>query len=280
MFVSEFFLTELSSWKQHALKGEVSNKGLMKLSKAGVRKPVLAKLAGVEKGAEEKKRKAGAIDTTADIYQTALEKNNKDHTLTGRIITTKPKEKKEQDPTSIIDDHEANEARETRKRLNKGITSPTTLFTKKIPDIDKLKIVGRHVNPKVLKDEYKTRDQLVSQYPHLKNQKAIKAIVDYRKDSGEDDYVRGHTNAQLNRVANKLDKYKLQHQKVIKKYLDDRLIANDNQNVSGRIRRLKPDNHESLLNKADIKSDKKYKKLHDMEKKSENLLDKNSYVKM
>ena len=263
MFVSELFLNELSSWKQHALKGEVSNKGLMKLTKAGVRKPVLNKLAGIQNGIDAKLKKAGATKSSSKIEDEYDDRSNVyfvPRTKTGKIVSHSPHDKKEQDQTGTSDDHEANEARETRKKINKGIKSDEVeFFNKGAPTMI------FHSNPKVLKDEYKTRDQLLSQYPHLKNQKTIKPDLEYRHDSGETDYVRSHTNAQLNRVANKLDKYSLKKQKIDKELSDTKDLQNIKNKVYDKLK-TNPVDNASKLKKQRTRMDDGIKKLDTISK--------------
>ena len=55
------YLFEATRWKKEALKGNVSNQGLMNLTKAGVRKPVLRYIAGVNTGTDNIRKKAGAV---------------------------------------------------------------------------------------------------------------------------------------------------------------------------------------------------------------------------
>ena len=70
--ISISYLFELARWKQEAIKGNLSNKSLGTLTKAGVRKPVLRYIAGINTGTDNIRKKAVASErTTLDIYARA-----------------------------------------------------------------------------------------------------------------------------------------------------------------------------------------------------------------
>jgi len=235
--LSLIYLFEISKWKQKALTGNISNKGLQQLSQAGIRKSMTNYINGINKGTDIIMKKSGAVKA----QNVPERKNYKDYTQSmtnkGRLLLYEPKDVKNRDFTGLSDRHEAFEAKERRKSLNKGIL-PTNTLTRFYKNSQEKQ---EHVNPKVLKDEFKTRDQLLSIYPQLKNHQQVKSLVDYRKKTGEDEFVRSRSSRRINKLSNKLDRNTLKTQK-LNKEIEDQLeikhnlvdVINKNPNVTER----------------------------------------------
>lgn len=174
------YLFELTRWKQEAVKGNVSNKGLATLTKAGVRKPVLTHLAGINTGTENIRKKAGAVHLHhgSKIPSNDTLEGYTGKTLpNGRIITLEPRAFKNRDNVGIVNRHETNEARGIRKLINTGVNPSDA--------VKPAAYTGGHVSPNVIKTEKKDIGSLTGIYPHLKNEKVTKELLDYRHGSEE-----------------------------------------------------------------------------------------------
>lgn len=219
--ISMSYLFETSKWKQEALKGNVSNKGLATLTKAGIRKPVLTHIAGINTGTDNIRKKAGAIHQKYDMNKITGGKINK---VTGdalnkmapyntiqpafgyvtagqkdkRMSTFYPPDKKQIDNTGLFDRHEALEAKES----------------KKYPAAEQARFMS-HMNTKVLRGELKERDRLHSLYPYLKNHEFTKDALEIRAPS--ENFVRNSSKRQLR----KLDKSDEKSKKITEKLIPD-----------------------------------------------------------
>lgn len=207
------YLFELARWKQEAIKGKISNKGLNTLTNASVRKPLDKYLSGFKKGTDEIRRKSGfghdqeslsggllrrgsrmipkkAVDlaekfsATKPIAQEVNKVKNRHDYYFGRSNMHDFKENLKthspffnRDKTGISDRHEAYEAREARRADDKGILK---IYQPRFADQEMY-----HRGPQVLRSEKKDIDQLTSIYPQLKENKHIKSLINYRMQSGE-----------------------------------------------------------------------------------------------
>lgn len=226
MYISEQYIEEVTRWKTQAMNKKLSNKALKKLTKAGVRKPVTSYLAGYERGtrkilgkASDRKLKTGSAREKYDW------RDPKDTSASNSVSHNKKQAlrmgRKDRDSAPLSKRHEAYETSETKKHLKKGAHpfTTSTKFMKKTPKLNvrnairglrgkELKQhsthVGTHASPKVLSKEKRDINQLTSIYPHLKNQKDIKDIVQSRKETGEDKFISSHTPRQISKLTKKL----------------------------------------------------------------------------
>lgn len=197
--LSLIYLFEMSRWKEEAIKGNISNRGLVKLTKAGVRKPVLRYFAGINTGTENIRKKAGAVHINRpDEY---IKNPTKYNVLTGyaagpiegnrtnrRNTTSEPTDKRYRDQTGIVNRHEAYEARAVSKDF------PEARTTKRLINIDlwpKPQHFFSHYNKKVLQNEFRDVKILKSLYPHLKNESTLKALESARESTGETKVITG-----------------------------------------------------------------------------------------
>ena len=198
--ISVIYLFEATSWKEKSLEGKISYKGLAKLTKAGVRKPVLTYLAGFQKGTDNIRKKAGAVHErnrtdsnnhmknfhplsdyethSKDSYDIFVKPNPNTSTINknmGKLYTNEPKDFKRRDNVGELNRHEAYEAREIRKQINSGI----------LPKFASKPTIFSHTSPKVLRDEKRDIDMITGIYPHLKNEKMMKELANERKQTDE-----------------------------------------------------------------------------------------------
>ncbi len=174
------YITERTRWKVQAAKGNLSNKALKRLTKAGVRKPVVNHLQGYDRGTQNiinKNASSNVKNTWGGQYYISPYKKGK-HSVHG--------DKKDKNTNFLSKRHEANETVAVNKRQKKiGHYQAGINFVNSNSASSFQGTVGIHASPKVLKKEYEDRKSLEAQYPHLKNQSNIKFLKNFRKKSGE-----------------------------------------------------------------------------------------------
>ena len=175
---------ELSKWKTQNL----SNKSLIQLTKFGIRKPFTSYLDGINRGIDNKLK---------GIYQ--REDWNLPYTYDNKFITV---DKKRRDTNFIARDHESNE-----KVLSNKLKNGQNLTIGGIRFFDKRKTgYATHSSPIVLKKENDLVNRLLRMYPHLKNHNDVGKRVEWRNDSGENDYINTKSELQLRKIDRKRSK--------------------------------------------------------------------------